>query len=109
MSLINFWLSRQSELATMLEQHVLLVVLSMTAAIAIGVPGGVLAAHSARFGKPVVAFANIAQTIPSLALLGFLLPVPIIGGVGKRASVAGVGSRRPRLRTATTARVQPAM
>ena len=87
MTLIEFWLSHRAELTAMLGQHLLLVALSTGVAIAIGVPAGVLAVHSPRFGRPVVAFANVAQTIPSLALLGFLLPLPLVGGVGPRIAV----------------------
>ena len=73
MRLLSFWMSHRAELAGMLGQHILLVVFSTSIAIAIGVPAGVIAAHHPRVGRPVVAIASIAQTIPSLALLGFLL------------------------------------
>ena len=73
MRLLRFWIDHRAELAAMLQQHVLLVTLSTAIAIALGVPAGVIAAHSRRFGRPLIAAANIAQTIPSLALLGFLI------------------------------------
>lgn len=87
MRLLSFWMSNRAELAGMLEQHLLLVALSTAAAIVLGVPAGVVAAHRPRIGRPVVAAASIAQTIPSLALLGFLLPIPLIGGIGPRAAI----------------------
>ena len=74
----------------MLQQHLLLVLLAIAAAVAAGVPAGILAAHRPKVGRPVLAFANIAQTIPSLALLGFLLPLPLIGGVGPRTAVVAL-------------------
>jgi osmoprotectant transport system permease protein len=90
MRLLSFWISHASELLTMFEQHVFLVVLSTGVAIALGVPAGIVAAHRPRLGRPILAFASIAQTIPSLALLGFLLPVPVIGGVGPRIAIVAL-------------------
>ncbi|HEX5107825.1 MAG TPA: ABC transporter permease/substrate-binding protein [Vicinamibacterales bacterium] len=87
MTLLRFWQAHASELWAMIERHVVLVVLSSGAAIALGVPIGILAAHRPRIGKPLVAFANVAQTVPSLALLGFLLPLPFIGGIGSRVAI----------------------
>ena len=68
----------------------MLVLVSTLAAVAAGVPLGIAAAHRPRVGRPVVAIANIAQTIPSLALLGFLLPLPLIGGVGPRVAIVAL-------------------
>ena len=90
MKLFAFWAAHGAELAAMLTQHLTLVILATVTATAIGVPAGVLAAHRPRLGRPVVTFANIAQTIPSLALLGFLLPLPFIGGVGPRTAVVAL-------------------
>jgi osmoprotectant transport system permease protein len=86
MTLLSFWLSHRAELATLFAQHVLLVAISTLVAVAVGVPLGIFAARRPRFGAPVVAVANIVQTVPSLAMFGFLLPVPLIGGVGARAA-----------------------
>jgi osmoprotectant transport system permease protein len=90
MRLVAFWIEHRVELAGMLQQHVLLVLLSTAAAILIGVPAGILAAHRPRIGRPLIAAASIAQTIPSLALLGFLIPLPFIGGIGPRAAIAAL-------------------
>ena len=84
----RFWLDHQQELLTLLGQHVFLVVVSTTIAVAIGVPLGILASQRPRLASPFVAIANIVQTVPSLAMFGFLLPVPLIGGVGARAALA---------------------
>src|SRR5204862_5041830 len=59
---------------------------STMVAVAIGVPIGVMAARLPRLSAPLVAVANVVQTVPSLAMFGFLLPVPLIGGVGARAA-----------------------
>src|SRR5262245_12422748 len=90
MTLLRFWQAHAFELWSMIERHILLVVLSSMAAVAIGVPVGILAAHRPRIGKPLVAIANVAQTIPSLALLGFLLPMPFVGGIGSRVAIVAL-------------------
>jgi osmoprotectant transport system permease protein len=66
---------------------VFLVFVAISIAVAIGVPVGILMTRRPRMGKPVLAFANIVQTIPSLALFGFLIPIPYIGGIGTRTAV----------------------
>ena len=90
MALIDFWITHRGELGTLLRQHVVLVALSTLVAIAIGVPAGIVAAHRPRLGRPLIALANIAQTIPSLALLGFLIPLPFVGGIGPRAAIVAL-------------------
>jgi osmoprotectant transport system permease protein len=90
MRLISFWAAHRWELAAMLQQHVVLVALSTAVATALGVPAGIIAAHNPRIGRPLIAAANIAQTIPSLALLGFLIPLPFIGGIGPRAAIVAL-------------------
>jgi len=87
-ALVQFWSAHRSELAALLAQHVLLVVASTSVAIAIGVPLGVFAARRPKLAAPLTAIANIVQTVPSLAMFGFLLPVPFVGGVGARAALA---------------------
>jgi osmoprotectant transport system permease protein len=86
-ALFHFWASHASEFGARLGQHVVLVALSTAAAAAIGIPLGVFAAHRPRLAAPLVAVASIAQTVPSLAMFGFLLPVPLLGGVGARAAL----------------------
>ena len=86
--LAGFWASHARELATLTAEHVVLVVISTAMAMAIGVPLGIFATHRPRLASPLVGIANIVQTIPSLAMFGFLLPVPLIGGVGARAALA---------------------
>jgi osmoprotectant transport system permease protein len=85
--LFRFWAAHRAELVALLAQHVLLVALSTLAAVAIAVPLGVFAARRPRLAAPLTAVANIVQTIPSLAMFGFLLPVPLVGGVGARAAL----------------------
>ena len=87
-AVVRFWLAHQQELAALVGEHVLLVAISTTIAVAIGVPLGIFAARRPRLASPLVAIANVVQTVPSLAMFGFLLPVPLIGGVGARAALA---------------------
>jgi osmoprotectant transport system substrate-binding protein/osmoprotectant transport system permease protein len=85
--LLQFWSTHRAELGTLLAQHILLVAVSTLVAIAIGVPIGIFAARRPRLASPLVAIANVVQTVPSLAMFGFLLPVPLVGGVGARAAL----------------------
>jgi hypothetical protein len=78
--LIGFITSHRAEFLARLGEHVVLVLASTAIAAALGIPLGVLAARRASLAKPIVALANLAQTIPSLALFGFLIPLPFIGG-----------------------------
>jgi osmoprotectant transport system permease protein len=86
-ALFEFWLSHRGELANLIGQHVLLVGASTLFAVAIGVPLGIFAAKRPRLSAPLVGLANLVQTIPSLAMFGFLLPLPFLGGVGPRTAV----------------------
>jgi osmoprotectant transport system permease protein len=90
MPVINFWLAHRAELLTLLQQHVVLVLVSTAAAVAIGIPAGVAAARRPRLGHAILVIASAAQTIPSLALLGFLLPLPIVGGIGPRTALVAL-------------------
>jgi osmoprotectant transport system permease protein len=87
MSLVRFLASHRAEVLALLLQHLRLVGASTAAAIAIGVPVGLLAARKPRLGAPIVWLANVAQTIPSLAMFGFLLPLPFVGGLGARVAI----------------------
>ncbi|UCD25860.1 MAG: ABC transporter permease [Gemmatimonadota bacterium] len=93
-------------------QHIGLVLVSVSAAVAIGMPLGVLITRKARLRGPVLAVANVVQTIPSLALFGFLLAVPFIGLGARNAIIALViYSLLPIIRNTYTgvAGVDPAM
>src|SRR5262245_15703737 len=86
-ALLAFWSSHRAELVRLLAQHVVLVAVSTLIAIAIAVPLGIFASRRPRLAAPLTALANVVQTIPSLAMFGFLLPVPLVGGVGARAAL----------------------
>ncbi|RMH44976.1 MAG: ABC transporter permease [Deltaproteobacteria bacterium] len=72
----------RAELLAALTRHLVLVGISVGAAVAIGVPAGVVVARRVHASRAALAFANTVQTIPSLALFAFLIPVPIVGGTG---------------------------
>src|SRR5206468_7688765 len=86
-TLIRFLATHRAEFAGLLVQHVILVLTSTATAVLIGVPTGVLAARRPRIGAPIVWLANVVQTIPSLAMFGFLLPLPLVGGLGARVAI----------------------
>ena len=67
------------DILTRTSEHLWLSLLAVVGAVLIGVPLGVLIARNARWQTPVLGFANIVQTVPSLALFGFLLPVLGLG------------------------------
>ena len=72
-ALVDFLVSHRAELAMRIGEHVILVIVSTTLATAIGIPVGILAARRPALARPLVALANLAQTVPSLALFGFLM------------------------------------
>jgi osmoprotectant transport system permease protein len=72
------------------SEHFVLVLVSMAIALAIGVPLGILLTRRAGFQNWVLGFANVMQTVPSLALFGFLIPIPLIGGIGKRTAIVAL-------------------
>jgi osmoprotectant transport system permease protein len=68
-------------------EHLEMVVIAVAIATAIAVPGGIWLARHAPARRWIVGAANIAQTIPSLALFGFLVPIAFIGGIGRRTAI----------------------
>jgi osmoprotectant transport system permease protein len=104
MGLVRFWMSHAAELRGLLLQHLMLVLVSTVAAMAIGIPAGIFAARRPRLGRFVLVAASAAQTVPSLALLGFLLPLPFIGGVGPRTALVALSiyALLPIMRTTVT-------
>jgi osmoprotectant transport system permease protein len=86
-ALVEFLAAHRAELLVRLGEHVVLVALSTVIATAIGVPLGILASRRAVVARPLIGLANLAQTIPSLALFGLLIPLPLIGGIGTRTAL----------------------
>ena len=90
MNFLQFLQQNWPELLTLIWQHVELVFASIVIAVAIGVPTGILLTRYRRASGPVLGIANIMQTIPSLALFGFLIPLPFIGGIGTRTALVAL-------------------
>jgi len=87
---MNFWsfiTQNRYEVATLTLEHLWMVGISTVLAVAVGIPLGVLITRKRSLHKPVIAVANIIQTIPSLALFGFLLPAPWIGERAERLAI----------------------
>jgi osmoprotectant transport system permease protein len=87
---MNFWNfigQNRLEVADLTLEHLWMVGISMLLAIAVGLPLGILITRRPALRKPVIAGANIIQTIPSLALFGFLLPAPWIGERAERLAI----------------------
>jgi len=79
-----------ADIAALSSDHFVLVLIAMAVAIAIGLPLGVLLTRRSALRGWVLGFANVMQTIPSLALFGFLIPIPLIGGIGKRTAIVAL-------------------
>ncbi len=75
------------ELLVLTRAHIFIVLLSTGFAVLIGVPLGVMLTRIESLQTPVLGFANIMQTVPSLALFGLLIPIPFIGGIGARTAI----------------------
>jgi osmoprotectant transport system permease protein len=89
-NLYSFFLNNSSELLASTLQHLLLASVSTLIACAIGIPLGIWLTRRPEFSKPIIGFASVVQTIPSLALLGFLIPIPFIGGIGPRSAIVAL-------------------
>jgi osmoprotectant transport system permease protein len=101
------------EIGRLTFEHLWLTVSAMALAVLVGLPLGVLLTRRQGLAKPVIGFANVVQTVPSLALFGLLLPVPWLGGNASRLAIlaltgyallpilrntyAGIGSVDPAL------------
>src|SRR5438876_3328436 len=87
MNLWQFVLQNHTEILELTLEHLWLVAVSTVLAVLIGIPLGILITRRPVLNKPVLGFANVIQTIPSLALFGFLLPAPWIGERAGRLAI----------------------
>jgi osmoprotectant transport system permease protein len=90
MNLFEFFVRHRNEILQSTGEHVWLVGAAMLLAIAIGVPLGIVVARRPWLSKPILGTANVAETIPSLALFGFLLPVPWLGDRADRLAIVAL-------------------
>ncbi|WGT67250.1 glycine betaine ABC transporter substrate-binding protein [cyanobacterium endosymbiont of Epithemia clementina EcSB] len=82
-----FLISFSSELPQRIGEHLILVLISMGIAIFIGIPLGILITRYPKLANSIFFIVNAVQTVPSLAMFGFLITVPVIGGIGKKPAI----------------------
>lgn len=87
MDFVSFLAANWRELLALTGEHMMLVFLSAGSAVLIGLPLGVLLTRVEPLRTPVLGFANVMQTVPSLALFGLLIPIPFIGGIGASTAI----------------------
>src|ERR1043165_6445601 len=87
---MEFLQSNWSDILSHIAQHVWLVFISTAIAVVIALPVGVLITRKKSLRSPILGIANVMQTIPSLALFGFLIPLPFIGGIGPRTAIVAL-------------------
>ncbi|MGQ0540322.1 MAG: ABC transporter permease/substrate-binding protein [Blastocatellia bacterium] len=87
MNFFEFIKQNWAELLVLTREHIFIVLLSTGLAVLIGLPLGILLTRIRSLQTPVLGFANIMQTVPSLALFGLLIPIPFIGGIGAKTAV----------------------
>jgi len=78
------------EIGRLTFEHLWLTLSAMLFAVAIGLPLGILLTRKRRWANPVIGFANVVQTVPSLALFGLLLPVPWLGENAARLAIVAL-------------------
>ncbi len=86
----SFFVEHRAEIFGATLDHMALVVIAMVIAIFVGVPLGMLIVQRPTLRAIALAVASIFQTVPSLALFGFLIPIPFIGGIGKRTAIVAL-------------------
>ena len=87
MSPWTFFVEHRAEILEATLAHLSLVIIAMLIAVAIGVPLGMVIVQRTTLRNLVLGVASIFQTVPSLALFGFLIPIPFIGGIGRRTAI----------------------
>lgn len=90
MNLTEFFNRYKVEIVQHTTEHLFLVGISTGVAILIGIPLGIFVTRKPALSKLILGFANVVQTIPSLALFGFLIPVPLLGGIGARTAIVAL-------------------
>jgi osmoprotectant transport system permease protein len=90
MSGLGFIAQYADEIRTLTFEHLWLTGAAMLFASAIGIPAGIWLTRHPRWAKPVLGFVNVIQTIPSLAMFGFLLPLPWLGERAARIAIVAL-------------------
>ena len=87
MNVVDFLKTHQGEILTLTGEHLWLVGISVTAAVLIGMPLGIVLYRKPHWRSIVLSIVNVIQTVPSLALFAILIPLPWIGGIGSRTAL----------------------
>ena len=90
MNILDFMWINRFDVFHQTVDHLLMVAISIGIAAAFGLPLGILMTRKPGLSRPILTFANVVQTIPSLALFGFLIPIPYIGGIGTRTAIVAL-------------------
>jgi len=90
MGLLTFLIRKHSEVLQLTLEHLELVAIAMALAAAIAIPLGIYITRHVGLRRWALGAANVIQTVPSLALFGFLIPVPFIGGIGSRSAIVAL-------------------
>lgn len=86
-SIVDFFYSRHDQIIKLIVEHINLTLIAVLLAIVIGIPIGILITRVKRLSAPIIGLANIVQAVPSLALLGFLVPFL---GIGSKPAIVMV-------------------
>ena len=90
MELLDFLIRNRGEVLQLTLEHLRLVAAAIGVAAAAGIPLGIAASRRAALRRVLLGAANVFQTVPSLALFGFLIPIPLIGGIGDRTAIVAL-------------------
>ena len=90
MNFLHYLIRNRDQVVAATVEHLWLVGAAMLVAVIVGVPLGIIVARRPWLGKPILGTANVAETIPSLALFGFLLPVPWLGDRAERIAITAL-------------------
>jgi len=89
-NVFDFMWTHRAEMFQLTLEHLVMVGVSILIATGIGLPLGIVMTRHSALGRPIMTIANVVQTVPSLALFGFLIPLPFIGGIGERTAVVAL-------------------
>jgi len=87
MNFLQFMAGNYADILKHMGEHLLLAFLATLIAAVIGIPTGIFLTRKPQWSGPVIGIANVMQTIPSIALLGFLLSLPFLGGIGADSAI----------------------
>lgn len=90
MSVLEFLITNWADVWAHTLQHLFLVGMATGVSAMVGIPLGVALTRVPRLRAPILGLANVFQTIPSLALFGLILPLPLIGGLGARTAIVAL-------------------